>query len=192
MTVGEKMRYYREVRGLTQMQLAASSGINVGTIRKYELGIRNPKPDQLIKIANGLMVNASIFYDLDISTVGDVMALLFMIEDTTKIDLTPSGVDENGNRIPAKISFENFELNAAIDEWHKAKTSIDNMKKSAQNQDDPRVKEYAERRTKELYEPIKLLLMGESLVLNSKYGGRTIKLRNKTEEERRAEKEKNP
>ena len=34
------------------------SGINVGTIRKYELGIRNPKPDQLEKIATALGLNA--------------------------------------------------------------------------------------------------------------------------------------
>ena len=49
--VGKKIRAYREFRGYSQIQLAELSGINVGTIRKYELGIRNPKPDQLEKIA---------------------------------------------------------------------------------------------------------------------------------------------
>ena len=47
--VGDKIRAYREFRGLNQIQLAELSGINVGTIRKYELGIRNPKPNQLEK-----------------------------------------------------------------------------------------------------------------------------------------------
>ena len=49
--VGKKIRAYREFRGYSQIQLAELSGINVGTIRKYELGIRNPKPDQLKKVA---------------------------------------------------------------------------------------------------------------------------------------------
>ena len=49
--VGKKIRAYREFRGLNQIQLAELSGINVGTIRKYELGLRNPKPEQLERIA---------------------------------------------------------------------------------------------------------------------------------------------
>ena len=64
--IGEKIRAYREFRGLSQVQLAELSGIYVGTIRKYELGIRNPKPDQLEKIASALGLNVSIFLDFNI------------------------------------------------------------------------------------------------------------------------------
>ena len=41
--VGKKIRAFREFRGYSQIQLAELSGINVGTIRKYELesGIQN-------------------------------------------------------------------------------------------------------------------------------------------------------
>ena len=62
--VGKKIRAYREFRGYSQIQLAELSGINVGTIRKYELGIRNPKPDQLEKIATALRLNVSVFWIL--------------------------------------------------------------------------------------------------------------------------------
>ena len=62
--IGKKIRAYREVRGYSQIQLAELSGINVGTIRKYELGIRNPKPDQLEKIATALGLNVSVFWIL--------------------------------------------------------------------------------------------------------------------------------
>ena len=62
--VGKKIRAYREFRGYSQIQLAELSGINVGTIRKYELGIRNPKPDQLEKIATALGLNVSDFWIL--------------------------------------------------------------------------------------------------------------------------------
>ena len=37
--VGKKIRAFREFRGYSQIQLAELSGINVGTIRKYELGM---------------------------------------------------------------------------------------------------------------------------------------------------------
>ena len=62
--IGKKIRAFREFRGYSQIQLAELSGINVGTIRKYELGIRNPKPDQLEKIATALGLNVSVFWIL--------------------------------------------------------------------------------------------------------------------------------
>ena len=62
--VDKKIRAYREFRGYNQIQLAELSGINVGTIRKYELGIRNPKPDQLEKISTALGLNVSVFWIL--------------------------------------------------------------------------------------------------------------------------------
>ena len=51
MTVGEKIKYYRNIRGISQEMLGNLSGINPATIKKYEYeyGIRNPKPDQLLK-----------------------------------------------------------------------------------------------------------------------------------------------
>ena len=76
-----------EFRGYSQIQLAELSGINVGTIRKYELGIRNPKPDQLEKIATALGLNVSVFLDFNIETVGDVLSLLFSIDDSVNLSL---------------------------------------------------------------------------------------------------------
>ena len=85
--VGKKIRAYREFRGYSKIQLAELSGINVGTIRKYELGIRNPKPDQLEKIATALGLNVSVFLDFNIETVGDVLSLLFSIDDSVNLSL---------------------------------------------------------------------------------------------------------
>lgn len=88
--VGKKLRAYREFRGYSQKQLAELSGINVGTIRKYELGIRNPKPDQLERIATALGLNVSVFLDFNIETVGDVLSLLFAIDDSVNLSLKPT------------------------------------------------------------------------------------------------------
>ena len=79
--VGKKIQTYREFRGYSQIQLAELSGINVGQIRKYELEIRNPKPDQSEKIATAPALNISVFLDFNIETVGDVLSLLFSIDD---------------------------------------------------------------------------------------------------------------
>ena len=57
MITGEKIKYFRNMRGISQETLGQLSGINSATIKKYEYGIRNPKPDQLLKIANENNVN---------------------------------------------------------------------------------------------------------------------------------------
>ena len=48
--VGKKSPGIPGFRGYSQKQLAELSCINVGTIRKYELGIWNPKADQEISL----------------------------------------------------------------------------------------------------------------------------------------------
>ena len=81
MTTGEKIKYFRNMRGISQETLGQLSGINSATIKKYEYGIRNPKPDQLLKIANALGISINIFMDFDIETVSDVLSLLFKLDD---------------------------------------------------------------------------------------------------------------
>ena len=61
METGKMIRTIRGLKHWSQVQLAEASQINVNTIRKYELGIRNPKPAQLEKIASALQVNLSLF-----------------------------------------------------------------------------------------------------------------------------------
>ena len=61
MTVGEKIKTFRTIRGISQNMLGELAGIDGTTIRKYELGSRNPKPDQLLKIANALGVSINVF-----------------------------------------------------------------------------------------------------------------------------------
>ena len=41
-TMGERIRYYRQVAGLTQKALAEKCGITESAIRNYELGNRMP------------------------------------------------------------------------------------------------------------------------------------------------------
>ena len=109
--VGKKIRAYREFRGLNQIQLAELSGINVGTIRKYELGLRNPKPEQLERIASALGLNVSIFLDFNIETVGDVLSLLFAIDDSVNLSLSET---ENKKII---LDFDNPMMQDFFKKW---------------------------------------------------------------------------
>ena len=109
--VGKKIRAYREFRGYSQIQLAELSGINVGTIRKYELGIRNPKPDQLEKIATALGLNVSVFLDFNIETVGDVLSILFAIDDSVNLSLSETS-DQN-----IAMTFDNPTMQDFFKKW---------------------------------------------------------------------------
>ena len=58
-----------------QIPAAERTGINVNTIRKYEIGIRKPKVEQLKKIADGLEISAIEFLDIEIENEADLIAM---------------------------------------------------------------------------------------------------------------------
>lgn len=60
---GEKIKSLRMERGLTQKQLAEKSGVIETTIRKYELGLQNPKVENLQKIAGALGTQTYLLMD---------------------------------------------------------------------------------------------------------------------------------
>lgn len=63
MTLGEKLKYARKACGLTQTKAALKSGIAQPDISAYELGRREPKWSQLVKLADAYFKNASWFLD---------------------------------------------------------------------------------------------------------------------------------
>ena len=79
------------------------SGINSATIKKYEYGIRNLKPDQLLKITNALGISINLFMDFDIETVSDVLSLLFKLDEQVDMNFEVEK-DENGEFIPMSLS----------------------------------------------------------------------------------------
>ena len=67
-------------------RLAERTGINVNTIRKYEIGIRKPKVEQLKKIADGLEISVIEFLDIEIENEADLIAMLKKISPFFKWD----------------------------------------------------------------------------------------------------------
>ena len=81
MTTGERIRYFRKQRKLTQVQLAEMTGIHPVSIRKYEINLMQPQIEQINRIAAALNVNASAISGFNstairFETVGDLMGLL--------------------------------------------------------------------------------------------------------------------
>lgn len=81
LTIGERIKYCRQRRGLTQAQLAEFSGIHPVSIRKYETNKMQPQPAQIEKIARVLCVNLTAIsaphtQTIQLKTIGDLMGLL--------------------------------------------------------------------------------------------------------------------
>lgn len=128
MTIGEKIKYFRNMRNISQETLGQLAGINSATIKKYEYGIRNPKPDQLLKITNSLGISINLFMDFDIETASDVLSLLFKMDE--QIDMIIDGEkDENGNIEPQTlfIRFKHPEINKRLAQFAKTKKAQENL-----------------------------------------------------------------
>lgn len=116
--IAEKIKRYRKIRNMSQDMLADASGINVSMIKKYECGIRNPKPEQLLKIANALGISINVLYSHDINTVSDVITLLMKLNEQTCMNIA-GDKDEAGDYIPESIclSFDDDNINKALGQY---------------------------------------------------------------------------
>ncbi len=83
-TVGERIKYFRKKRKMTQEQLAELTGIHPVSIRKYETNKMQPQIEQIERIATTLQVNANAIIGYNgaptrVDTVGDLMGLLMTL-----------------------------------------------------------------------------------------------------------------
>ncbi len=92
MSVGENIRRYRKLRGMTQAQLAEAVGLTEGAVRHYESGIRAVKPELLESIAAALGVSVNALKDYGVENAGDLMSLLVRLEDAFGIAPAADGL----------------------------------------------------------------------------------------------------
>lgn len=100
LTIGDRIRYFRKVRAITQAKLAESSGIHPVTIRKYETNKMTPQPPQILKIAVALDVNYGAISGTNdfhprLSTVGDLMGLLMWLHKTRFLTMDGERGEDN-------------------------------------------------------------------------------------------------
>ena len=176
MTTGEKIKYFRNMRGISQEMLGQLSGINSATIKKYEYGIRNPKPDQLLKIANALGISINIFMDFDIETVSDVLSLILKMDE--QIDMKfEAEKDEEGNFKPStvKMSFKNNMINKKICTYMKALEIRENLM-NAKNEHSEEEYNTSLQHINENIEEIKQHLLDDSMVVKKETDRLTVKI----------------
>ena len=114
------------MRGLTQKQLGELSGIHEVAIRKYELGKNLPKEEQLKKIADALNVNVNSLLEFNIEADGDVIPLLFAIDDKFSMEIKDS---EDG----IGLFFDNPNLIQFLKDWQAMKELLDNGSQTKAN-----------------------------------------------------------
>lgn len=83
LTIGDKIKYFRKQRGITQAQLAELTGIHPVSIRKYETNKMQPQSQQIERLAEALHISSgalsSSHYDIvHTETKGDLMGLLML------------------------------------------------------------------------------------------------------------------
>lgn len=126
METGKKIKLIRTMRGLTQKQLGELSGIHEVAIRKYELGKNLPKEEQLKKIADALNVNVNSLLEFNIEADGDVLPLLFAIDDKFSMEIKDS---EDG----IGLFFDNPNLIQFLTDWQAMKELLDNGSQTKAN-----------------------------------------------------------
>lgn len=131
MNIGDKIRKIRTSHNLTQEQLATLSGLSLPSIRKYETGIRNPKPEQIQKIAEALGISVYDLLEIDICTVSDLLSLLFKINDKTDMTIS-ADKDDNGEYMAdtIRISFQNQAINEKLCSFLAAKYQEEELEQS--------------------------------------------------------------
>ena len=91
MTLGDKIRKYRTLKGLTQKELGLKVGFSAATadsrIRKYEKDLMAPKIDIRKRIADALNVDLSALSDIDIHSDEDIMQVLFFLEEACELEI---------------------------------------------------------------------------------------------------------
>ena len=113
--IGARIQKYRKLQNMTQDELSKRSGIYLSTIKKYEGGERNPKPDQLQKISEALGVSITVFLDFDINTVSDVISLIMKLDEQSSLKIS-ADKDVQGNFMPStvRLVFDDPQINDAI------------------------------------------------------------------------------
>lgn len=74
-SLGERLRYLREQRSLTQKQMAELSGVSQATIAHLEKETKDPSVDTLRKIAEALDVHIGTFFTTNEVFVFDLKRL---------------------------------------------------------------------------------------------------------------------
>lgn len=93
MSIGERIRKYRNEVDMTQRELAEEVGLTESAIRNYERDIRTPGDEQIERIAEALDVSSDAIRDIGVEGARGALEVLFRCE--RELGLSPV-VTEDG------------------------------------------------------------------------------------------------
>lgn len=99
--IAERIKMIREQKGMTQKQLAERCGMATGTIQQYELNKREPRQEQLDKIAEALDVD--IFDLIGKETVKSMDNIVLKLETYMFQQSENEMLSENGKWLAKRI-----------------------------------------------------------------------------------------
>ncbi len=73
--LGDRIKYLRELRGLTQAALAEKCGISQGALAQFESGMHAPLVSTLVKLAEKLDLEPALFFRTDKVLIFDLEKL---------------------------------------------------------------------------------------------------------------------
>ena len=130
MSIGERIRKIRTLRGMTQKELGRALGFPERSadvrIAQYETGTRTPKEDLIDQLANVLQVKPQALATPDTDTYIGLMEQLFDLEDSYGLHIDTLN-DELVLRLDKTVSAYP-QLLDLFTEWQKARDTL---------QDDP-------------------------------------------------------
>ena len=131
MAIAERIKFFRNLRGMTQKWLGAAIGFPEKTadirMAQYEAGTRTPKADLTSKLASVLNVAPEALNVPDIESYIGVLHTLFALEDIYGIT-----VDKIDGLVCLKVNNANnpsyMELYERLSAWQKEKEKLQNGK----------------------------------------------------------------
>lgn len=110
-TLGQKIKYYRKLKGYSQEKLAEKTSLSKMSIRRYESGERQPGLDALKKIASALECQVS---DIDENII---------VIPLPKYELTPERLEKARLDAEARELIERHELGESLTNEEQKKIS---------------------------------------------------------------------
>ena len=128
MAIGERINFFRNLRGMTQKFL----GIQVGfpeksadvRLAQYETGTRTPKADMTAALANALDVSPQALAVPDIDSYIGLMHTLFTLEDRYGLKVVECDGDIH-LRVDASKGKDAAELNQSLIAWREQAAKLE-------------------------------------------------------------------
>lgn len=138
MTVGKRIRFFRELRGMTQQQLGEKAGFPAKTagvrMAQYETGSRTPREALQQKFADALGVSVCALAIPGLNTPAGIMHTLFALEDLCGLQIAEIG-EELVLRFPSAMPPGFGMLRQELEAWARRRAAMDSKQLAKKDYD---------------------------------------------------------